>query len=312
MIYFQNNVTIKPSQFMENIDQSIPPKKPMPWDHIVPNNIPGTPPSGPPKLRSASNALKHGLYSSEFVFSTASDQHLFEILLHDFRQEYQPITATENSLVQELAELKYRHLKVQKLHASTLREEVLRQAKNADPTPLGATPTETDIEARAYVKLTESSPGFRLFQREMERLPNRIHKVIARLHVNLKLRDDLAFWTYKPYPSLEAQEPEVVSEPTQPLEIDTKSEDKEKTKETTKVDRGPGKENWPPVLADRFEFYELWDNKLEEHNRQLVLTGQPDDYRRIAFFNMCGHDLPQMKAWLAQREFEKELKEQMN
>ncbi len=61
-----------------------------------------------------------------------------------------------------------------------------------------------------------------------------------------------------------------------------------------------------PVLADRFEFYKLWDEKLEPHNHDLILNGAPDDYRRLAFFDCCGHDLPQMKAWLAQREFEKE------
>jgi hypothetical protein len=300
MNYFKNNGTINRDNFMENIDQSQSPKNPMPWDHIVPNNIPGTPPSGPAKLRSASNALKHGLYSSEFVFATASDKNLFEILLHDFREEYQPITATESSLVQELAELKYRYLKVQKLHASTLREEVLRQAQNAEPAPLGQIPTETDLEARAYLKLVETSPGFRLFQREMERLPNRIHKVIARLHTNLKLRDDLAFWTYKPYPSQPSPEPEPIEAP-KPIEVEAKA----KTKETTTKPkfRMP---NWPPVLADRHEFYDMWDNKLAPEDRHLALTGEPDDYRRKAFFEMCGHDLAQMKAWLAQREFEKE------
>jgi hypothetical protein len=301
MIYIQNNAAINPAKIMENIEL---PKKPQPWDHIVVNNIPGTPPSGPPKLRAASNALKHGLYSSEFVFATASDKSLFEVLLHDFREEYQPITATESSLVQELAELKYRYLKVQKLHSSTLREEVLRQAKNAEPTPVGETPTETDIEARAYLKLVESSPGFRLFQREMERLPNRIHKVIARLHINLKLRDELAFWTYKPYPSQPSPEPEP-SEAPKPIDIEAKSEDKSKTQET-KPKRKPGQENWPSVCADRHEFYKVWDEELDEKHRQIVLTGEPDDYRRRAFFEMCGHDLAQMKAWLAHREFEKE------
>jgi hypothetical protein len=294
---------------MENFDQSAAPTPP-PWAHLVPNNIPGTPPSGPAKLRSAANAVKHGLYSREFVFMTAADQGLYETLLHGLREEYQPITVTECGLVQQLAEVQFRYLKTQKLHAAALRAETLKQSRQAGPDPLGNAPSEIDLEARAYLALLDNSPGFRLFLRELERLPNRIHKVIARIHLNLKLRGDIAGWTHKPYPNQPSADPEPFEIPA-PMEI----EQKEKTQETSappSKSRGPGKENWPPVLADRFEFYKLWDEKLEPHNHEIILNGDPEDYRRKAFFDCCGHDLAQMKAWLAQREFERKTeKEQL-
>ncbi len=291
---------------MENQNETAirnPAPNPPPWAHLNPNNIPGTPPTGPSKLRAASNAVKHGLYSKEFVFTTAADQGLYETLHHGLREEYQPITVTESGLVQQLAELQFRYLKTQKLHAAALHAETLKQSRDAEPNALGHAPNETDIEARAYLYLLDNSPGFRLFLRELERLPNRIHKVIARIHLNLKLRGDIADWTWKPYPNQPSHEPEPLGIP-EPIQIEHKTEQKEKTKETSPKPRKPGQENWPPPLADRFEFYKLWDEKLEPHNHDLILNGDPTDYRRQAFFDCCGHDLAQMKAWLAQREFE--------
>jgi len=262
--------------------------------------------SGPPKLRSASSALKHGLYAKDFVFVNSEDKNLYDILLHDFHEEYGPITSTEIGLVQQLAELEYRYLKIQKLQATAVRSEFLAQAKCAVVDPLGNPPTEAILENRAMMKLLDESPAFRLYLRELDRLPNRINRVVARLHVHLKLRPDLALWTHKPWPKHPPVEPEPLPA-VEAVPMDVKTEEEAKQIETDlaqqshQVGRGPGKENWPEVLKDRFEFYKVWDT-LEERDKELAFYGKPNDYRRLAFFDMCGHGLDQMKIWLAQRE----------
>ncbi len=132
------------------------------------------------KLRSASNSFKHGLYSTKLVLNEPADQESYSIILHNFEEEYAPITPTEALLVQQLAAAHFRHLKVQGLYAMTLNEAF-------------ASLSATDVKPEFYENIThdnllKDSPSFRLYQRELERLPYKIARLIKQLQTLRKLR----------------------------------------------------------------------------------------------------------------------------
>lgn len=128
-------------------------------------NMPGSPLPFLPALRRASNSFKQTFYPRNLTDSTPD----------------------EETLVQQLAALKFRDLNVQTFQADGMRAEVLRQCKNA---PAGADvsiPTETAIETRAFEALCEK-PAFRLYIQERNRLPNTIQHTIDCIHRLLRFR----------------------------------------------------------------------------------------------------------------------------
>ncbi|MFN0170746.1 MAG: hypothetical protein ACKV22_30360 [Bryobacteraceae bacterium] len=66
------------------------------------------------KVRSSRNALLHGLASKQIVLNT-EDETAFQALYAEFHDEYQPATATERTLVQQVAIAAWRLRRIQTL-----------------------------------------------------------------------------------------------------------------------------------------------------------------------------------------------------
>lgn len=253
-----------------------------PWNQPQPDRS--------PKLRRASNNFKHGLYSKDLAYNTPSEQDLYVNILHDFLEEYRPVGPTECGLVQQLASLQFRFQKVQSLYAEAMREEVLRQCKNAYADPSGSDPTERTIEARAFVALAKE-PAFNLFSRELDRLPTRIQRVIRRLYEAIKLRHEAIDWPDLPTSDIPNQE---TAAPQEPLPMQ-KSETTAKTEDSKPDPMAPWK---PKPILTKADFWAVWPG-LKPFTKELVMdTSDRSDYRRRAFFEWTKLDEDNFWLWL--------------
>jgi hypothetical protein len=137
-------------------------------------------------------------------------------------------------------------------------------------------------------------PAFQLFTREMDRLPTRIQRVMRRLHETIKLRHDAANWP--DLPATEIQEPE----PT-PEEAPLKLETSEATAKTEDSNSSQADANDPkglirpePILSSE-KFWQVWPN-LKPRTKEILLdTSDPNDYRRLAFFEWTR--MPETNFW---------------
>ncbi len=214
------------------------------------------------KRRSASNAFKHGLYSSTLGFSSPEAEAEYHTILQDFENEYRPVLPSDCVLVQQLAALQYRYLKVQASYANILRLSLAEESSNPTLPPLEGPQTANTQETRVFSRLIESSAAFRLYLHELDRLPNRIFRLIERLF-RLKTdhrssSDDAAHYEHY-LPAL----------PIHPELISTKSEQKPQIQGTN-----------PPTNAkplDEKAFLKLWASLNPETRRQLLAEpAQPE------------------------------------
>lgn len=233
-----------------------------------------------PKLRRASNSFKHGLHSKKLTYSTPDDHQLYSDILHDYVQHYRPITPDEETLVQQLAALQFRHLKVQTFQADSMRAEVLRQCRNAPAEADGSMPTETAIETRAFEALCEK-PAFRLYIQELNRLPNKIQRTIERIHLLIRLRPEIASWSTN-QPATEAiPEARNVQESEQTAQ-----------QEETKHELDP--------LTTKEAFIECYNQALNEPTRQALLYGPRNNPELLAFYRVSGLTEANLRKWVAE------------
>jgi hypothetical protein len=86
------------------------------------------------KERSSRNAIRHGLTARTAVLPS-EDRAAFEQHCRQFFDEYQPATATETHLVQELADTSWRLRRIPLLEANLL-GEATRPEHHANPQPI--------------------------------------------------------------------------------------------------------------------------------------------------------------------------------
>jgi hypothetical protein len=246
----------------------------------MPNNMPVDDSESSPKLRRASNSFKHGLYSRKLTYSTPADQNLYSDILHDYVQHYRPITPDEETLVQQLAALQFRHLKVQTFQADSMRAEVLRQCQNAPAEADGSMPTETAIETRAFEALCET-PSFRLYIQELNRLPNKIQRTIERIHLMIRLRPEIASWS--------------TNQPaTDPIPEPRNFQEGEQTAQQAETKR----ELEP--LTTKEAFIECYNEALNEPTRQALLYGPRNNPELLAFYRVSGLTEANLRKWVAE------------
>jgi hypothetical protein len=113
------------------------------------------------KARSASNAFQHGLYSMRSFSHMLGDPNLIVTVEHNFLQEYRPVTPTEHMLVQQLIHLQLRFIQMEFIFNQALHQGCHNEAP------------------RGYIAVL----------RELDRIPNRILKVIKALREQIALRD---------------------------------------------------------------------------------------------------------------------------
>jgi hypothetical protein len=259
----------------------------------IPNGYEDAPwnqPVEPPMLRRASNNFKHGLYSKGLAYNTPNEQDLYLNILHDFTEEYRPVGPSECALVQELSAYQFRYQKVQSLYAESMREEVLRQCKNAAPDAAGNAPTERTVEMRAVFELAKQ-PAFQLFTRELDRIPSRIQRIIKRLYDTIHRRHEAVNWPDLPAASIPDREATAPAE--QPLKIE-KSEAKAKPEESN----DPMARWKPEPILTKAKFWQIWPG-LKPFTKEVLLdTSDPTDYRRKAFFEWTRLTEQNMWQWL--------------
>ncbi len=242
-----------------------------------------------PALRRASNSFKHGLYAKKLAYSTPGDHSLYQDILHDYVQHYCPITPDEETLVQQLAALQFRHIKVQTFQADAMRAEVLVQCQNASPEADGSTPTETAIETRAFEALCEK-PAFRLYLQELNRLPNKIQRTIERIHLLIRLRPEIAAWPVNQPTIVEATEPEPAPA-LAALSIATKSE---------QTAQQEGTKSSQPGITSIEGLIHLWNHYLDDETRIVLLHGPFDWAPRQNFFTQTKITEKQFWIWIRQ------------
>ncbi len=245
--------------------------------------MPETTTTSPSVLRRTSNSFKHGLYAKKLAYCVPADHQLYTGILHDYVQHYRPITPDEETLVQQLAALQFRHIKVQTFQADSMRAEVLVQCQNAAPEADGGTPSETAIETRAFEALCEK-PAFRLYLNELNRLPNKIQRTIERIHLLIRLRPEVAAWPAMQPTVTEAAEPIPTEAPT-PLGIVTKSE------------QTAQREGTKPVTS-KAALVKLWNHYLDEETRTVLAHGPFDWPPRLNFFSRLGITEDQFGIWI--------------
>jgi hypothetical protein len=146
------------------------------------------------KQRSSANSFKHGLYSSRLAFTSAAAEHEYAALLSELRREYSPVLPSECMLVQQLAALQFRYQRVQASYADALRQAVAEETQNPKLPPAFGAITPTQLETRVFARLYETSAPFRLFLHELDRLPNRIFRLIDRLLQLRRARPTIPEW----------------------------------------------------------------------------------------------------------------------
>lgn len=216
-----------------------------------------------PCLRKASNSFKHGLYSKKLTYSAPGDQQLYSEILHNYVQHYRPITPDEDTLVQQLAALQFRHLKVQTFQAEAMRAEMIRQDQDAAP--------ET-IETLAFEACYEKA-AFRLYIQELNRLPNKIQRTIDRIHLLIRLRPDVANW-----PAIEM--------PTRPIP------------EGEQIAQPEGTNHQPNPITTKESLITWWNERLSPAAKQVLLYGDKNGEGRQAFFCMCRISEDQFCSWI--------------
>ena len=77
------------------------------------------------KLRSSQNALRHGL-TAQSVVVTPEEEAQYQQLCQKFFEEYQPATATEAAMVQQLADTTWRLNRIPQLEDAVLTNPTLR------------------------------------------------------------------------------------------------------------------------------------------------------------------------------------------
>jgi hypothetical protein len=119
------------------------------------------------KQRSSQNALRHGLTARSAV--TPSEDHAaYQRHLRQFMDEYQPATATETQMVQQLADTSWRINRIPLLEA-----DILARVEPPDsPTPSPEPPAFDIVDAhRLLANLTLNSTRLsRQFQKTLEQL----------------------------------------------------------------------------------------------------------------------------------------------
>jgi hypothetical protein len=131
------------------------------------------------KANSSNNRITHGL-TANTVLLRHECPHKFQALIDEYMDEFQPQTASALDLVEELAIIKWRQLRVSGMLAATIDIEIDSQAEEVNRKY--ETPDHHMREVFAHNKLTEHSHSLR----ELNRLHYHQHRMYMRIRETLK------------------------------------------------------------------------------------------------------------------------------
>ena len=148
------------------------------------------------KFKASLNALKHGLYSHNFIIKT-ENAAIFENFSKSFIDEFEPATPSELELLKQLISAAWRRNRISEL--IQLRLNLAIDAVSATPDPALAEGPETRIAAhislRAFEKLEAEKPSFTRLESHELRLGSIFQRILSRLHSirDKKLRNETKF-----------------------------------------------------------------------------------------------------------------------
>lgn len=136
------------------------------------------------KARAASNSFKHGLYAPKHFQVYNADPNYSAALMLNYTGDFQPVTPSEHTLLQQLIhqQIRYQHIQA---HYTQLIDWYC--AKPATPeTDLVCHPDLAD--ALAFERMANESKVLPLLLRELDRMPTRIRRTIDALRKLIKNR----------------------------------------------------------------------------------------------------------------------------
>ena len=115
------------------------------------------------KARSASNSLKHGLYSLRNFQAFYQDNNLAQSVIANFQAEFEPVTPTEHALLHQLIHFQLRFLHMEHLFGLAMNNRCVSPLANPDSCLL-------------------------TILRELDRLPTRVQRIIKLLREEIARR----------------------------------------------------------------------------------------------------------------------------
>ena len=128
---------------------------------------------------SSRNSLKHGFTARNMVLLACEDPAEFEQILNEYRAMYQPATAAEQDLVDEMVAARWRIRRLWTVETSLLDAEMLRAPSSSNDAANNAAKPWLSVDpgihlARAFRALADDSRSLALTSRYESRL-HRIH-----------------------------------------------------------------------------------------------------------------------------------------
>jgi hypothetical protein len=118
------------------------------------------------RQNSARNSLKHGFTARNMVLLACEDPAEFEQILNEYRAMYQPATAAEQDLVDEMVAARWRIRRLWTVETSLLDAEMLRVPLSSDGEAGPELPVDPGIHlARAFRALADDSRSLALTSR---------------------------------------------------------------------------------------------------------------------------------------------------
>ncbi len=115
------------------------------------------------KARSASNSLKHGLYSLRNFQAFFQDNNLAQTVMVNYHAQFEPVTPTEHALLHDLVNLQLRLLYTEHLYGLLMNH-------------------------RSSTPLADPDALFHAIHRELDRLPSRLYRAIKVLREEIAQR----------------------------------------------------------------------------------------------------------------------------
>jgi hypothetical protein len=136
------------------------------------------------KARSSRNATRHGLTGGTVVLPNES-QDLFDELRQSYYNHYRPTTDMECSLIEEIAETRWRMRRLSVLEAA-----ILDQACETQMDQMGSGADQRKAMAKAFVDVAENSKAWRMLERYQRTLRRTYEKARTELE---QLGSELAY-----------------------------------------------------------------------------------------------------------------------
>ncbi len=134
------------------------------------------------KFKSSLNALRHGLYSHNFIIKT-ENADIFENFSKAYIDEFEPTTASELELLKQLISAAWRRNRISELIQLRIDKAIDAVSTTPDPNPVESAEqrNSAQLTLRAFEKLEDEKPSFSRQEAHEIRLCNLFQRTLRRL-----------------------------------------------------------------------------------------------------------------------------------